>query len=84
MGTISTCVRKRKKASVAGAQKSGGEAGKYSCKSQKQLGFFNHEGKANPEKCSEVRQHFDLVGCFKDHFEKTSTHFITSPHWERF
>ena len=48
-----------------------------------ELGFFNHEGKANPEKCSEVRQHFDLVACFKDHFEKTSTHFITSPHWER-
>lgn len=48
-----------------------------------ELGFFNREGKANPEKCSEVRPHCDLVGCFKDHFEKTSTHFITSPHRER-
>lgn len=84
MRRISTCVRKRKKASVVGVQKSGGETGKQSCKSQKQLGFFNSEGKANPEKCIEVRHHFDLVACFKDQFEKTSTDFITSPHWERF
>lgn len=49
-----------------------------------ETGFFNSEGKANPEKCSEVRHHFDLVACFKDQFEKISTDFITSLHWEWF